>query len=136
MAAHDENFPWTSYYGHYNFFEGQIENHSKVSSVVHKGNGVYELTRLQGDTLRIFICECYAFGVAEYQETVEQLSKINAVIIESAWCGYTYDAKRHCRESNVGLFKIGEFMSALHRDDYWLYLTEAEEEFFKKQGWL
>ena len=136
MAALNETFPWTSYYGHYKYFEGQMERHGEVASITPEDNGVYELTRTQGDTLRVFICECYAFGVAEYMETVEQLGEIDAVIINSAWCGYTPDAKRHCRESNVGLFKIGEFMGALHRDDHWRYLTEAEEEYFKKQGWL
>ena len=69
-------------------------------------------------------------------EAVENLGDINAVIINSAWCGYTPDAKFYCRESNVGLFKIGELMGALHRDDYWRYLTDDEKEYFKKQGWL
>jgi len=136
MAARNETFPWTSYYGHYNYFEGQMAKHGKVVSLTPQGKGIYELTRAQGGTLRVFICECYAFGVAECMETIEQLGEIDAVIINSAWCGYTPDAKRYCRESNVGLFKIGEFMGALHRNDYWLYLTDAEEEYFQKQGWL
>jgi hypothetical protein len=136
MAAHSETFPWTGHYGHYRYFEGQMERHGRVASLVPQGNGVYELTRTRGDTLRVFICECYAFGVAEYIETVGQLGKIDAVIINSAWCGYSPDAKRHCRDEGVGLFKIAELMGALHRDDYWLYLTDAEHEYFKTQGWL
>lgn len=136
MAAHSRSFPWTSHYGHFDHFEGQMAKHDKVAHLTPHGNGVYELTRTRGDTLRIFICECYAFGVAEYMETVDKLGKIDAVIINSAWCGYTPEAKRHCRESNFGLFKIGELMGALHHDDYWRYLTKVEEEFFKKKGWL
>ncbi|HRM73450.1 MAG TPA: hypothetical protein PLI13_01895, partial [Paracoccus sp. (in: a-proteobacteria)] len=92
------------------------------------GGGLYELTRTQGDTLRVFICECYAFGVAEYMEVVKSLGHIDVVIINSAWCGYAPDAKFHCREANVGLFKIGELMGALCRDDYWRYLTEDQKE--------
>lgn len=121
MAAHNETFPWTSHYGHYNYFEGLMDRHGKVVSLTREGNGVYTLERKQGDALRVFICECYAFGIAEYIETVEQLGEVNAIIINSAWCGYSPDAKRHCRDSNTGLFKIGELMGALHRDDYWLY---------------
>lgn len=136
MPAHSETFPWPSYHGHYKFFETQMVRHGEVADLNAKGGGIYELTRAQGDTLRVFICECYAFGVAEYMETVENIGEIDAVIINSAWCGYTPVAKRHCRDADVGLFKISEFMGALHRDDYWLYLTEAEEEYFKKQGWL
>ena len=136
MAAHSETFPWTSHYGHYKHFEAQMNKHCRVASLTAKGDGVYELTRTQGDTLRVFICECYAFGLAQYMETVDQLGKIDVVIINSAWCGYTPDAKRNCRESKVGLFKIGEFMAALHHNDYWSYLTDKENEHFEKQGWL
>jgi len=136
MAARNEIFPWASHYGHYDFFENQLNGHGRVASLTAQGDGIYELIRMSGDTLRVFICECYAFGVAEYMETVDRLGRVDAVIINSAWCGYTSDAKRQCRDSEVGLFKIGEFMGALYRDDYWRYLTAAEEEFFKKQGWL
>lgn len=136
MTAHSEHFPWPSHYGHYNYFETQIIKHGRVASLTAQGGGIYELTRTQGDTLRVFICECYAFGVAEYMEAVERLGEVDVVIINSAWCGYTPNAKLHCRESNVGLFKIGEFMGALHRDDYWRYLTDKEEDYFREQGWL
>jgi len=85
-----------------------------------------------GDTLRVFICECYAFGVAEYLETAERLGNIDVVIINSAWCGYSLDAKLYCRNVNVGLFKIGEFMSALYLNDHWLHLTEEQKEYFLK----
>jgi hypothetical protein len=136
MAGHNESFPWPSYYDHYKYFEGQMDRHGKVASLTAERNGIYQLTRTQGDTLRVFICECYAFGIAEYIETIEKLGRLDAVIINSAWCGYSPDAKRHCRDEGIGLFKIGEFMGALHRDEYWAYLTDKEEECFKRQGWL
>ncbi|TNB48192.1 hypothetical protein FF124_07595 [Martelella lutilitoris] len=134
MAARNENFPWTSHYGHYRYFEGQMNRHGKVASLISQGDGLYELTRTQGDRLRVFICECYAFGVAEYIETVDRIGEINVIVINSMWCGYTPDAKSYCRESKVGLFKVGEFMGALHHTDYWLYLTEEEKEYFEKHG--
>lgn len=136
MAGHSENFPWLSYYGHYKYFEGQMHQHGMVASLTAEGTGVYCLGRTQGDTLRVFICECYAFGIAEYLETIEKLGRLDTVIINSAWCGYSPEAKRHCRDENIGLFAIGEFMGALHRDNYWSYLTDKEEEHFLKQGWL
>lgn len=136
MAVNSENFPWTSHCGHYNFFETQMDRHQKVSSLKPERIGVYQLKRTQGDTLRVFICECYAFGVAEYIETIGEIGKLEVVIINSAWCGYTPDAKRYCRDDKVGLFKVGEFMAALNRIDYWLYLTDEEKEYFEKHGWL
>lgn len=136
MSAHNEHFPWSSYHRHYNFFEGIITNHGRIATLDAKDVPVYEITRTDGDVLRVFICECYAFGVAEYMETVEKLGPVDAVIINSVWCGYSLDAKRHCQEQRVGLFKIREFMAALNREDYWNYLAEDEKEYFKKQGWL
>lgn len=136
MAARNETFPWTSHYGHYKYFETLINKHNKTASLTEESNGIYTLVRTQGDTLRIFICECYAFGTAETLETIEKLGEVNAIVINSIWCGYSPEAKQFCRDSVIGLFKIAEFMGALHRDDYWLYLTEAEEEYFQKKGWL
>lgn len=136
MAAYSETFPWPNSYGHYNYFEEQMKWHDKVSSLVPHGNGTYMLTRVQGDTLRIFICECYAFGIAEYMETVDQLGEVNSIIISSAWCGYSYQAKEHCRKARVGLFKIGEFMGALKLRDYWNYIAPEEKERLKKKGLL
>lgn len=136
MAANSESFPWPSYYGSYDFFEQRMDQHAKVAALNHQGEGVYDLTLNDGRTLRAFVCQCYAFGVAEYKEVVERTGGVDVVIIDSAWCGYSPDAKRHCRENNVGLFKIGEFMAALNRKDFWNHLTEDEEENFEKRGWL
>lgn len=136
MPAHSQRFPWSSHYGHYNFFEERLATHNKVASLTAQGGGLYLLQRAQGDTLRVFICECYAFGIAEYMESVAQLGAIDVVIINSAWCSYSPDAKRHCRDSGVGLFTIKEFMSALRSSDYWSYLTDEEEEDFRGRGWL
>src|SRR3546814_8456968 len=87
-------------------------------------------------SLRLFICECYAFGVADYIETTGKLGHLDLVIINSAWCGYSPDAKRYCRDESVGLFEIGELMGALPRADYWNYLTKRETDLFRKNGWM
>ena len=105
-------------------------NHSRVALLNRQGDGIYELVREKGDTLRVFICECYAYGVAEYLETVENIGHVNVVIINSAWCGYSPDAKLYCREIGVGLFSIAEFMGALNIEQYWLYLTDEQKENF------
>lgn len=130
------NFPWPSHYGHFNFFEQRMEAHSRVASLTTIGDGLYELTLKSGKPLRIFICECYSFGVAEYVETVAILGKLDAVVINSVWCGYTWEAKKHCRDVQVGLYKIRDFMAALNKKELWTYLDEFELEHFKKNGWL
>jgi hypothetical protein len=136
MTGHSDKFPWPPYYGHFAFFEQRMRTHSGVTNLKSESNGVYNLTTKFGKSLRIFICECYSFGAAEYVETTQTLGKFDAIVINSAWCGYTMEAKYLTRNDKVGLFKIGNFMSALNKADVWDHLTEAENETFKTNGWL
>ncbi len=136
MPAHSEDFPWPSYYRNYNFFESRMRAHNKITDVEASGDGFYVLTTTAGDTIRVFICECYSFGVAEYHEANEKLGKLNAIIINSNWCGYSYECKKHCRDDEVGLFDIRDFMAALNCDAPWNYLNESDKEYFQQNGWL
>jgi len=128
MSAHNNSFPWMSYYGNYKFFEKRMLTHSKVSHMRNTGEGLYEIGLSDGRTLVVFICECYSFGVAEYHESVENLGHFDAVVINSNWCGYTMDVKLHCQELKVGVFDIKGFMAALNIRNFWEYLTKEENE--------
>lgn len=125
-----------SYYGNYRFFEDRMQSHSKVFSLQNISDGLYDITLIDGRVLKTFICECYSYGMAEYYESEEKLGSLDAVIINSNWCGYTMDTKLHCRKQNVGLFDIGGFMAALNITNYWDYLTEQESEYLKDRGLL
>jgi hypothetical protein len=129
-------FPWPPYYGHFQFFEKRMRQHGCVRELKASGDGIYELTDKFGKTLRVFICECYSFGAAEYLETINAIGNVDVIVINSAWCGYTSEAKRLCRDDKVGLFKIGDFMAALNKPKLWTYLNESETEAFKEKGWL
>lgn len=131
MAAHSEDFPWPSHYGHFNFFEERMREHHKVRQLHKRGNGVYEIELKSGNALRVFICECYSFGMAEYYEVKQNLGKVDVIVISSAWCGYTDDVKLHSRQIRVGVFNIRDFMAALNRERLWEYLNDDEKERFK-----
>lgn len=132
MPAHNKSFPWMSYYGNYQFFEQRMSTHNKVADVRNTGKGLYEIDLIDGRTLSVFICECYSFGVAEYQESVEELRDLDVVVINSNWCGYTMDVKLYCQERDVGVFDIKGFMTALNHRNYWEYLTKEEKEYLKQ----
>lgn len=134
MPAYSDVFPWRSHYGEYDFFEARMKGHGRVKSIEALDAGLYQITKKDGAVLRAFICECYSYGIAEYMETTQKLGKLDAVVINSDWCGYTDEAKIECRNGGVGLFKIGEFMGALNRPDFWMYLTDWQEERYKKRG--
>ena len=136
MAAHSEDFPWPSYYGHYRFFESALGDHSKVRSVQELGDGIYEIRLLDGRRLKVFVCECYSFGLAEYIETIDNLEKLDAIIINSQWCGFTQDAWLQGWKDKVFVGRVGGLMGALNRRDPWNYMDEAERKWLKKNGYL
>lgn len=69
MPAANIQFPWMSYYGNYNILKRRLKLHSKVSDVIEAdvSQGLYHVVQ-ENRTLKVFICECYCFGVAEYEE--------------------------------------------------------------------
>ncbi|MDR2249015.1 hypothetical protein [Acinetobacter sp.] len=125
MVAANKEFPWMSYYGNYKFFLSRLKNHDKVLRIepIEAKNGIYKI-HLSNRILNIFICECYCFGVAEYYELLDKVdAKIDAIVINSNWCGYTSEVKELCKEFNVGVFEFGEFFGAINRKDFWNYIS-------------
>lgn len=125
-----------SYYGHYEFFEQKMTSHGKICAIDKINPSLYQIKHVDGRVIKVFICECYSFDVAEYIEVCQKLGDVNAVIINSNWCGYTFDVKRHCMNKQVGVYKIGEFMAALNMKNYWECLTEFEKEKFEENDGL
>ncbi|WP_374595677.1 hypothetical protein [Sphingosinicella sp.] len=108
--------------------------HSRVASLDAVGDGLYHLKKKDGKSLIVFICDCYSYGMAQYIETTSKVGKVDVVIINSQWCGYTRELKIQCRKEAIGLFDVRDFMAALNHRDYWLYLNEWDTERFKACG--
>lgn len=127
MAAANKDFPWMSYYKNYDSFLRKIRNHDLVVNVeeVDASKGLFNIVQ-ENRTLRIFICECYSFGVAEYEEALDHFDNLDAVIINSTWCGYTSEVKEYCKENRVGVFNISEFFGAINLAEYWNYISPDE----------
>lgn len=136
MPAYSDNFPWMSYYGNYRFFEQRMQEHSKVSSCNKLAPSLYNIKLTNGKELKVFVCECYAFGSAEYIESCENHGSLDAVVISSNWCGYSLELKRDCMGDKVGIFDVGGFMAAINKTEFWSYLTVDEKDRFKENGWL
>ncbi|WP_433692418.1 hypothetical protein [Herbaspirillum seropedicae] len=128
MAAHNSEYPWLSYHGNYRFFEERMMEHSQVTQLDRLGTGHYRLVRSSGQELVVFICECYSFGASECDEVIENIGPIDAVVINSSWCGYALDFKLDRMKNEVGIFTIGEFMAALNMPKFWLYLSPQQKK--------
>lgn len=134
MTAFSQDYPWLPYQGNYRFFENLLKSHDKISNFKKIQDGFYNIEINDGRILKIFICDCYSFGIAEYHEVVEQLGSINAIVINSNWCGYSPDVKQHCKDLKIGVFRIGGFMGAINTKNFWEYLTPEEKEAKKRNG--
>lgn len=136
MPAHNQEFPWMSYYENYDFFESKMNDHSKVNSIRKIDDGFYHIEHSYGTLIKVFICECYSFDVAEYIEVFQNLGKVDAIVINSNWCGYSSNVKHHCMNKKVGVYNINDFMAALNMRNYWEYLNKSEKKKFKENGWI
>jgi hypothetical protein len=132
MGALNTTFPWLSHYENYDFFEDRMHEHSKVRDFNNINIGLYEVNLVDGRRLLVFICECYAFDAASYYETVYRYGDVNAVIINSIWCGYDFDTKLEKMKDRVGIFDIKGFMAAINIPNYWEYMTEEEKDKLKR----
>ncbi len=136
MPAHNENFPWMSYYGNYNFFASRMKEHHKVSEIRKVNECVYEIVRGNKDLIKVFACECYIFGLAELYETQQNIEALNAIVINGNWCSYTDEAKLHGRREKIGIFNIAGFMASIQMQDFWNYLTTEERKLYEAKGLL
>lgn len=128
MAAINKTFPWMSYYKNYRYFLNLSGKHDKVTKVteIDKDRGYFKVYLKDSRILNVFICECYCFGVAEYEESLNNLKEIDAVVINSNWCGYSHDVKDYCRAQKVGVFTISEFLGAINIQNFWNYIPPNE----------
>lgn len=131
MPAANEEFPWLSYYENYDYFEQMVKKHNKIKSIQNIDIGLYEITLARNKKLRLFICDCYSFGMAEYYETIGNFGDLDIIVIGSLWCSYTMDLKSYCMSNKIGLFKPKDFMAAIHNKQYWEYMNESEQDYFK-----
>lgn len=137
MPAFSDKFPWPSHHGHFNFFEDRMTSHSSVIVLQNTSVGLYKIVRKADPrALTVFICDCYSFGCAEAMETIGNIGSIDAIIINSSWCSYSMDAKHYCIDKKIGLFNIGDFMRSIHIKNFWSYLNEDEDKFFREKGWV
>jgi hypothetical protein len=79
----------------------------------------------------VFICECYSFGGGEYFEVTENVGRVDAIVINSVWCSYSFKLKMSCRDDKVGIFDFAGFMAAINLPKFWNYMTKAEKEMLK-----
>jgi hypothetical protein len=121
MPATNNDFPWMGHYGRYDYFERAIAEHSKVLGFEKEEEYLFAVALNDGRKLRVFICDCYSFDVADFEEVMAEVDAVDIIVINSNWCGYSNTAKSHSIKHKKGLFKYGEFLGAINYKKFWEY---------------
>lgn len=101
------------------FFEQAMRAHTRVRDVSAVDDHVYLLRRHgQLSDVRVWVCDVYTLGIADYMAIRDAAPDTNAIVVLSQWNHYTPQARQQGKEDGVGIFKFGEFMSALHREGH------------------
>jgi hypothetical protein len=97
------------------FFIECLTSHRKISAIKREGGQVLFIKRQQGlSNLKVFMSNVYIVGLAEVHEILGQESGLNAIITLAPYNSYTFEAKEYCKENNIGLFRLKEFLGAVH----------------------
>lgn len=98
------------------FFVQRMSEHTQVTSIEKLNSQVYILNRDSKEDVRAWVCDVYTLGVADYAAIRAADPTVNCVVTLSGYNEYTDQVKREGRADGVGIFKIGELMSALHKE--------------------
>lgn len=98
------------------FFTEAIGRHTKVKTVAAVDDQAFVLERVDLSDVRVWVCDVYTLGVADYMAIRMSDPNIDCVVTMSGYNQYTPQAKAQGLSDNVGVFKFGDLMGALHRE--------------------
>ena len=90
---------------------------------------MFEVELKNNRNLRVFTTNTYFFTEYTFYKVMAIDPAIDAIICSCPMATYTDDAKALCIEHKIGLFKLREFMGAIHKDgeDFLNYLLREEQ---------
>ncbi len=105
------------------FFIRAVREHNRVTSVRQESPNLYIVERDGLSTVRVWLCDVYTLGVADYMHIRHEDPDVNCIVTISGFNSWTWDAKEAGYDDGVAVFKFGEFLGALHRegDDFVQY---------------
>jgi hypothetical protein len=86
-----------------------------VRAFTRKGQ-VYVLERVGLPPVRVWICDVYTLGIADYMAIRAEDPDVDAILTISMWNSYTDRAKQQGLAEGVGVFNTQELMGALHKE--------------------
>lgn len=109
------------------FWNSTVPNHAKVVRIEQVDDRKYRIERSYGDTITCFLSNQYDFTLTDYHAIIARHGDVDAIINISDWNGYSLDAKNLSVENRIGLFKLREFLGALHwNKNFYRYVKKED----------
>ena len=105
---------WNVSYSTISFVERALQSHSKVAYFKRLQDIVFEITHIDGRILKMVLVDEYTLGEAAVHQVLSQFPGIEYVVTGAMWNAYTREAKGFGRKNDIGIFRIDEFLGALH----------------------
>ena len=107
------NNNWEVSYSTISFFESVLQSHRKVESVSRSEDIFFQLTLTNGKKMSVLLVNEYVLGLAAVHQAINEFPGTEYIVTGGSWNGYTPEAKKYGIENGIGIFVIGEFLSAL-----------------------
>jgi len=85
-----------------------------INKVKKLSDQIIEIDRPKGSSLVVFMTNIYIVGLADVLDILAHNMQINTIVTMSRWNSYTSEAKQHCKEHEIGLFRFNEFLGAVY----------------------
>lgn len=108
-----KNQPWKE---HQSFLLKRLGSSPVVSDVLALSRFRYVVERPGKSELVLFLTNKYILSVADVIEILDEAPETNCIASTMAYNQYSPDAKAHCIDLGVGLFRVVELLGAVYYD--------------------
>jgi len=119
---------WNVSYSAILFFEDLLNSNKKVLSFERTDDIFFKIMRKSGlSSVNALLINVYTVGLADVFRAKREFPDLDCIVTSSIWNGYTIEAKEHALDSEIGLFVVSEFSSALRERVPYLYVKRDRD---------
>lgn len=108
-----ENQPWQQ---HQDFLLKRLGSSPAVASVQALSRFHYVVRRPGKTELVLYLTNKYILSVADVMEILDEAPETNCIVSTMDYNHYSPEAKAHCMDLGVGLFRVVELLGAVYYD--------------------
>jgi len=112
-----------------NYVNKYLANHSFIKEMEERNIAIFKVLLNDGRQLKVFVTNTYYFTEYTFEKVLSIDPALDAIICSNPYSTYSLNAKKQCIKSNIGLFRLNEFMGALRYsgENFLNYLVKQEQ---------